>query len=450
MIATNLLKSVVLSGMKGELTKQLLTDDSIFDFIDESKIINVNKSQVPWDIPENWGWIKFGDLVDFNMGKTPQRSDSSYWGNDFPWISISDMSGQPTIYKTKEKITHKAYSFVFSNNFSKMGTLIMSFKLTVGRTSILGIDAVHNEAIISIYPKKHEQVQKKYLFYMLPYLANLGDKKDAIKGKTLNKRSIFNLLIPLPPIAEQKRITEKLEKLQPLINSLEPHEKELKILENEFPHKLKQSVLLNAFEGKIIKIITKKEEARNLKKDILLEKANLIKGNIIRKEKKYPASEDESITIPDNWESLNLEDIVHFAKPNKEKFIDEQVYLDVRSIREENYSKRRKSGEIVNPGDLAILVDGQNSGEIFEIKERGILGSTLRKIIINPQIHKEYALLILEFYKNKFRDNKRGSAIPHLDFQLFNTSIVPLPSLSEQIEIVEKVNEILKIIIFEE
>ena len=86
----------------------------------------------------------------------------------------------------------------------------MSFKLTVGRTAVLDIDAYHNEAIISIWPFLESNSLQPYLFYTLPFLANLGDSKDAIKGKTLNTSSINNLLIPLPPSEEQIRIVKRI------------------------------------------------------------------------------------------------------------------------------------------------------------------------------------------------------------------------------------------------
>jgi len=89
----------------------------------------------------------------------------------------------------------------------------MSFKLTVGRTAVLDIDAYHNEAIISIWPFGDSTALQPYLFYTLPVLANLGDSKDAIKGKTLNTSSINNLLIPLPPSKEQIRIVNRIKDL---------------------------------------------------------------------------------------------------------------------------------------------------------------------------------------------------------------------------------------------
>ena len=97
----------------------------------------------------------------------------------------------------------------------------MSFKLTVGRTSILDIDAFHNEAIVTIERFCDDNnFIRDYLFYLLPLLSNMGDSKDAIKGKTLNSTSLNNLIIPLPPLAEQHRIVAKIEELLTMIERL--------------------------------------------------------------------------------------------------------------------------------------------------------------------------------------------------------------------------------------
>ena len=175
----------------------------------------VEESEQPFKIPESWEWIRFGDLVFTFTGKTPPRGETMYWGdNDYPWVSISDMKQGEIIYTTKEYISQRAADNCFHGQITPKGTLIMSFKLTVGRTSILGIDAYHNEAIISIrtYADAKHYI-RDYLSYLLPIVANTGDSKDAIKGRTLNSKSIYNLFIPLPPLAEQHRIVEKIEAL---------------------------------------------------------------------------------------------------------------------------------------------------------------------------------------------------------------------------------------------
>ncbi len=204
------------AAIQGKLTKQLPTDGSAKDLL--GKIKPISEDEIPFDIPENWAWVKLGDIAGYHMGKTPPRSDIKYWNDDVAWVSISDMPENGHITDTKEKVSNLAYKDIFHERISLSGTLLMSFKLTVGRVSILDINAVHNEAIISILP--YECVTRDYLFKVLPFISNYGDTKTAIKGKTLNKKSIDNLMIPLPPLAEQKRIVEKLEELLPLCDSL--------------------------------------------------------------------------------------------------------------------------------------------------------------------------------------------------------------------------------------
>lgn len=175
----------------------------------------ISEDEKPFEIPESWEWVRFGYFVTTSTGKTPTRGDVRFWeSSDFPWVSISDMKQGEIINSTKEYISNKAASDCFHNAISKCGTLIMSFKLTVGRTSILGIDAFHNEAIISIKTYADEDnYTRDYLSYILPVVTTWGDSKDAIKGKTLNAKSIYNLFIPLPPLAEQHRIVAKIEEL---------------------------------------------------------------------------------------------------------------------------------------------------------------------------------------------------------------------------------------------
>ncbi len=203
----------------GKLKKSALTDSIIFKGDDNKyyeQVSNENTDiteEIPFDLPNNWTWIRFGQYVRMSIGKTPPRGETKYWTNGiYPWVSISDMSDYGLVKTTKETVSEYAQSLF--GDISPAGTLIMSFKLTVGRTSILDISAYHNEAVISIYPFVDKDYRtRNYLFYILPIISNLGDSKDAIKGKTLNSKSLNNLLLPLPPLNEQGRIVAIIEQL---------------------------------------------------------------------------------------------------------------------------------------------------------------------------------------------------------------------------------------------
>ena len=197
---------------EGKLKKTALSVSVIYKGDDNKYFEQVGNEniditeEIPFDLPDNWTWVRFGQYIRMSIGKTPPRGETKYWTNGkYPWVSISDMSDYGLVTTTKESVSENAKSLF--GEISPAGTLIMSFKLTVGRTSLLNTSAYHNEAIISIYPFVDKIYQaRNYLFHILPIISNLGDSKDAIKGKTLNSKSLNNLLLPLPPLNEQRRI----------------------------------------------------------------------------------------------------------------------------------------------------------------------------------------------------------------------------------------------------
>lgn len=203
---------------EGKLKKSALATSVIFRGDDNKYYEQIGANcnditdEIPFDLPYNWCWCRFSNIVSMTIGKTPARGEQTYWINGkYNWVSISDMVDGGTISTTKEKVSDLAIKEIFSAPISEKGSLLMSFKLSIGKTSILDIDAYHNEAIITIRPViDKEYAMRNYLFKVLPLIANLGDSKDAIKGKTLNSKSLANLLIPLPPLQEQQRIIERI------------------------------------------------------------------------------------------------------------------------------------------------------------------------------------------------------------------------------------------------
>lgn len=138
--------SILKYAMQGKLVEQKPEDgtgEDLFCKIQQVSKPNKNvtpivEEEIPFDIPSSWKWCKFGELVDCSMGKTPPRAEPVWWQNDIHWVSISDMKDYGHISYTKEMVSQKALEEKFGG-ISTKGTLLMSFKLTVGRTS----SAVH-------------------------------------------------------------------------------------------------------------------------------------------------------------------------------------------------------------------------------------------------------------------------------------------------------------------
>lgn len=178
----------------------------------------------PWSLPDTWRWARLKEVADFAAGRTPPTKDASFWseGGGHAWVSIGDMPDGSEVRTTKRKVTGKAVADIFGHDPDPPGTILMSFKLTIGKVARLAIPAFHNEAIISIatpFP-----VIGEYLFRTLPLLTKGGSSKAAIMGDTLNKTSLTNLLVPVPPLAEQERIVAKVDELMGLCDELEAHQ----------------------------------------------------------------------------------------------------------------------------------------------------------------------------------------------------------------------------------
>lgn len=201
---------------EGKLKKSALTANRIFRGDDNryyeqigSQTLDITE-EIQYDIPDNWQWCRLGDIAMLRLGKTPPRGEPIYWKPEkYNWVAISDMKDGAVITQTKEFISEKGAE-LFQGRISPKGSLLMSFKLTIGKISELGIDAYHNEAIITILPYFNNLAWFKHF---LPMIAQRGETKDAIKGKTLNSKSLASLLIPVPPLAEQFRIDYQIKTL---------------------------------------------------------------------------------------------------------------------------------------------------------------------------------------------------------------------------------------------
>ena len=323
----------------------------------------------PFDIPDSWEWVRFKDLVDYSMGKTPPRKETEYWSNGtLPRVSIADLVADGTVTATKECVNSFAAENTFKGKISKAGTLLMSFKLTVGKVSILGIDAFHNEAIISIYPfVDPDKITTMFLFATLPLLSQSGDTKSAIKGNTLNSDSLDALLIPLPPIMEQKRIFDKLHELTTPLLDYGAAEQKVTDLNANFPKALKKSILQEAVQGKLVPQDPSDEPAEALLERIRAEKQRLIKEGKIKKDKHesiifrrdnshYEKRGSEEVCIddeipfeiPENWAWCRFETATLYVTDYVANGSFASLRENVKTYKEENYALMVKTQDFSN------------------------------------------------------------------------------------------------------
>lgn len=149
--------------------------------------------------------VKLGDVCDIKIGKTPARKNKSYWGEGTPWLSIKDMNQGPALSTTSEQITDLAIRKLNITPYPS-GTVFFSFKLSIGKVGISTINLFTNEAIAAILPKDSTSLDKYFLMEALRASGNLIRGNDAVLGQTLNKKSLQQISIPLPPLEKQRRI----------------------------------------------------------------------------------------------------------------------------------------------------------------------------------------------------------------------------------------------------
>ncbi|MCI6475850.1 MAG: restriction endonuclease subunit S [Mucispirillum sp.] len=461
MKAADLRKSILQYAVEGKLVQQNIHDEPAYMLYDkiikekenlikqgkikkEKPLPTITDDEIPYDIPNNWKWVRLGEVCNLSIGKTPERKIPEYWKDGiYNWVSISDMINGGLINQTKEKISQIAYNKVFKKDTLPIGTLLFSFKLTIGKVSLLNIPAYTNEAICAITPYLYDSI-KHYLLKILPILNLLDNANDAIKGKTLNLQTLPLILLPLPPLKEQERIVKKVDELMALCDKLEQEEEKLLSLDKHFADTLPKSILQYAVEGKLMQQNIHDEPASILYDKIIKEKENLIKQGKIKKEKPLPPITDDDIPydIPNNWKWVRLGEVCNLLNGNKITNTNLPL-LNAKYLRTRQEKQMYTEGIKVNKHDYIILVDGENSGEVFRAFEDGILGSTFKILNINSNLYNNYILYILYFYKDTFKKSKKGAAIPHLDKELFKNILIPLPPLKEQERIVKKVDELL-------
>lgn len=460
MIAERLRKAVLQAAIQGKLTEQLREDGDVRELLagieaEKKRLIQEGKikrqkplpeilvDEIPFEIPENWCWVRLGEIVSFSIGKTPSRGNAAYWGSGSPWVAISDMLEGKIIKETKETVTAEAISSVFRGQATPAGTLLMSFKLTIGRVSILGMDAVHNEAIISIFPFFGGSVSRDYLRSILPYVSNWGDSKDAIKGKTLNSTSINALVLPLPPLLEQQRIVAKLEEVLPQIDKLQEEEEALAKLQGEFPQKLKNSLLQAAIQSKLTEQFPEDGDARELLAEVEAEKKLLIKEGKTKRQKSLPPSTEDEIPfeIPENWSWVRLGDILKVSSGRG---------LVMKNMKEKgsflvyggNGVNGRYDDWFVEKGTLVIGRVGFYCGSIHRADDRCWVTDNALIVDVREGIF-DISFLEMLLIAIDLRKTSVSTAQPVISGKRIYPLIIPLPPLAEQQRIVARLEELL-------
>lgn len=291
------------------------------------------------------------------------------------------------------------------------------------------------------------------------YWEQLKNGTIATAQPNCNGKTLAKMLLPIPPINEQERIVEKLRNVSFLIERYGKSQDFLNQLNEQVKEQFKKSILQEAIQGKLVPQISEEGTAQDLLEQIQQEKWKLAKEGKIKKsaltdsviykgdDNKYYEQINNQIAqiecdydFPNNWAIARLSSICTLI--DGEKKDGQQICLDAKYLRGKSAGDYLQKGRFVQKGDNIILVDGENSGEVFAVPCDGYMGSTFKQLLVSPVTYLPYVLNFVLFYKELLRKSKRGAAIPHLNKEVFYSLIIGIPPYQEQVRIVNKINEI--------
>ena len=385
---------------------------------------------VPFEIPENWVWCKLDNLAFYKKGPFGSSLTKSMF--------IPDNGDAYKVYEQKnaiQKDSNLGHYFISDEKFQELkgfevlpNDILVSCAGTIGETYIMPSDfrsGIINQALMII--RLHNiDITPFYLLYFDFILKNEAGKDG--KGTAIKNIPPFDILknywIPLPPLAEQDRIIKEVALWQRFIDSIDGDIEDIFKLSK----KTKSKILDLAISGKLVSQDPNDEPAIELLKRINPDFE--------------PCDNSHYEDLPECWKEIAMGEICKLYDGEKVSG-PSLTYIDVKYLRGSKVGEFVTSGKYVPQGSTLILVDGENSGEVFTTPMDGYQGSTFKILGITEYFDKEYVLLLIKRSQKLLRENKVGSAIPHLNKKMFKELIVPVPPLAEQKRIVAIVNMLL-------
>ena len=377
---------------------------------------------VPFEVPSSWVWTTLGEIAEIITGNTPSKDIKEYYSGNIPFFKPTDLEqGIHTKY-SKDRLT--PLGFEQSRKLPANSVLVTCIGATIGKTGLTTVEGTCNQQINAIIPTF--AILAKFLFYVCisDYMQHeIKANASATTLPILNKGNFSKIAITVPPLQEQSRIVKSIEHWLSLVDCIEGNKENLLRTIRE----AKSKVLDLAIHGKLVPQDPTDEPASELLKRIN-PKAEITCDN------------GHYQKLPEGWVITSMQTLCALVDGEKQNGI-ERINLDVKYLRGEREAKVLTSGKYTAAKTLLILVDGENSGEVFRAPVDGYQGSTFKQLSIHEEMYTDYVLQVINLHRKTLRENKVGSAIPHLNKKLFKAINVPIPPYEEQKRIVNAINK---------
>lgn len=433
--------------------------------IKKEKILpEISEDEVPFDIPESWKWCYIGDIFLHNTGKA-QNSSGHTNGVKRKFITTSNLYwGRFEFAKVKEMYFTDKEAERCS---AKKGDLLVCEGGDYGRSAVWTYD---EEVCIQNHVHRlrpYCQIDVYFFYYIFYFYKNNGriiGKGVGIKG--LSSEAIHKIIVPLPPLTEQKRIVNKIGELLPYVDRYALSYEKLEKLNAGFPDDIKKSILQYAMQGKLVEQRAEEGTGEELYKKIQAEKQRLIKEGKIKKEKVLPEINDDEIPfdIPDSWKwtrwgELSFSIQYGYNAPAKINGRIKMVRItDIQNgvinwdkvpfcdIDDKDIDKYKLA-----ENDILFARTGGTVGKTYIVRgilEESIYAGYLIRTRYSNMLNPLYLYYFMQtnLYWNQLRAGTISTAQPNCNGQTLSKMLIPLPPIIEQQRIVSRIEELLKYI----
>ena len=382
---------------------------------------------VPFEIPESWEWVTL-DFVCSKIGSGSTPKGSNYSESGIPFFRSQNVYNDGLVFEDIKYISEQVHQSMIGTEVKANDLLLNITGGSLGRCAIVPLNFMQGNVSQHVCILRPIVVLSQYIHAFI--LSAFFAKTMKITGsgrEGLPKYNLEKMIFPLPPLAEQQRIVAEVEKWFALIDELEVNKEDL----TEYIKQVKSKVLDLAIHGKLVPQDPNDEPAIELLKRI--------NPNF------KPCDTSHYENLPQGWQVVPMHTLCSLSEGEQQSG-GARIYLDVKYLRGRSEPKILSEGKYIPSNSSMILVDGENSGEIFTTNIEGYQGSTFKLLKITNEIYKPFILYVIKSYQKLFRENKVGSAIPHLNKKLFKEIDVLVPPLSEQKRIVKDIDDVFNIV----
>ena len=424
----------------------------------EKPLPEITAEEIPFEIPESWKWVRLGEIGYTQTGNTPSKNHPEYFGDYIPFITPGDINNCIVNYENR-KISFLGESVA---RLTYEGSVLqVCIGGSIGKACVIDRKVSFNQQINAVYPYI---CVSNYILYVLIsnfFILKIKEFAGGTATPIINKGLWDKLLIPLPPLAEQKRIVAKIEELLPQIDRYEKAWSKLEEFNKRFPDDMQKSILQYAVQGKLVEQRVEEGTAEELYKKIQAEKQKLIAEKKIKKEKPLPeiTAEEIPFDIPESWKWVRLGEIgfTNIGLTYKPKDVcSENGTIVLRSSNIQNgklifndivrVSTNIPDNKMCQKDDILICARNGSKrlvGKAAIIDKNGMSFGAFMAVF--RSICNHYILYIINsaYFRNTLLKDTGTTTINQITQEMLRTFLVPLPPLEEQKRIVDKIEELL-------